>query len=120
MGDIGGRLAVGADEITDAVGFLDHEPDAFRDGPVLVQFELDEDIAGIELSLGVAAFAVLHLADPLGGDQNPADDGFQSFDLDLAHQRLAHAVFFVARNSQDEKLHGRSLLAPLGPFTQTH
>jgi hypothetical protein len=105
LGAHGGRLAVGADEIADAVGLLDHEPDFFRNHSVLVEFQLDEDIAGIELAVGIAADAVLHGADALGGNENAADR-LEALDLDLARQRLAHAVFFVAGDSQDEKLHG--------------
>ena len=34
------------------------------------------------------------------------DDVLQAFDFDLAQQRLAHPVFLIARDSQDEELHG--------------
>ena len=68
------RLAVGADEIADAFGLLDHEPDLFGDHAVLVEFELDEDVAGIELAVALLAHAALHGADALGGDEDPADD----------------------------------------------
>src|SRR5213595_1854026 len=39
-----GGLAVGADEVPDAVGFLDQEPDLLRDHAVLDEGELDEDV----------------------------------------------------------------------------
>ena len=98
-------LAVGADEITHAVGFLDQEPDLLGDHAVLIEVELDEDVAGIELAVGLLPHAALHRADALGGDEDPSHDVLGAFDLDLAQQRLAHSIFFVARDSQDEELH---------------
>jgi len=56
-------LAVGAEEVADAVRLLDHEPDFFPGWSGLVQFEFDEDVTGIELAVALAAFAVLDGAD---------------------------------------------------------
>ena len=73
---------------------------------VLVQFQLDEDIAGIELAVG---FACARRPSSSGrarwgrGSGRPCVSS--AFDLDLARQRLADLVFFIARDSQDEELH---------------
>ena len=72
---------------------------------VLVQFQLDEDVAGIELAVGFAANAAFLGAHALGGHEDAPDTVLEGFDLDLALQLLPDLVFFVARDSKDEKLH---------------
>ena len=100
-----GRLAVGADEVAYAFGFLDEEPDFFGDHAVFVEFKFDENVTGVELAVAFLFDTALHGADALDGDQHPADDGLDRFNFDFAVERIAHSVFFIARDSQDEKLH---------------
>src|SRR5205814_8712923 len=74
--------------------------------PVLIELQLDDNVAGIKLVLAVAAFSVANLSAALGGDEDPPNRVFHALDLDLALKRFLHAVFFIARDSKDEELHG--------------
>jgi hypothetical protein len=49
----------------------------------LVQLQLDEHVAGVELAVALLADALLVGADALGRDEDPADVGLEALDLDL-------------------------------------
>src|SRR5262249_16674624 len=88
------------------VRLLDHEPNFFRNHAVLVELKLDEDVTGVKLAIRFLADTLLHRAHTLGRDEDAPDDVLNGLDLDFALKRILHAVFFVARDSQDEELHG--------------
>ena len=77
-------LVASSQEAGDARRVLDDVP------KVVVEFHLDQHIAGQEDALDGVLLAVAQLGDRLGGDHDAADAVLQAEGLDAALQRLAH------------------------------
>src|ERR1019366_10672370 len=78
------RAIAGTKEAGDARRILDHVP------KVVVEFHLDQYIAGQEDALDGVLFAITQLSDGLGGNHDAAAAVLQAERLDAALERLAY------------------------------